>query len=360
VSVAKDPAFAFDVVTKNYLDLGFAPLVSPILTGFPTAPTAAPGQNTNIIASTAFVTAAIAASGGGGGIPEAPTDGNLYSRRGSTASWVVNGSAGTASGTTFAPHGSIAATNVQAAIQEVRDESISKYGGTITGDLMVEGGAIYAEEMWLTGNFDIEGNRLGVVSSSDAYLSLGKSTGTHEAAIISVADGNNRWKVILGDTAPETGFGAGSNFKIERYGDGGALSDTPLSIDRATGLVSVAYDPGNPLNVATKGYVDKGTRAINSVGASAYTLVLADAGKLIYISYSGAGITIPTNASVAFPVGTQIDFWQAGAAATTFTAAGGVTIASDAGKLKTGGQYTGASMVQITANYWILMGSIAA
>ena len=39
-----------------------------------------------------------------------------------------------------------------------------------------------------------------------------------------------------------------------------------------------------------------------------YTLVLADRGKLVTCSNTGAiTVTIPTNASVAFPVGSQVD-----------------------------------------------------
>jgi len=42
-----------------------------------------------------------------------------------------------------------------------------------------------------------------------------------------------------------------------------------------------------------------------------YTLVLADAGKVLYVNgssgYPGNGITVPDNASVAFPLGTKID-----------------------------------------------------
>jgi hypothetical protein len=46
---------------------GAAPLASPALTGTPTAPTATAGTNTTQIATTAFVTAAVSASGGGSG-----------------------------------------------------------------------------------------------------------------------------------------------------------------------------------------------------------------------------------------------------------------------------------------------------
>ena len=56
-------------VTATHSDLNsipnLAPKASPTLTGTPVAPTATSGDNTTQIATTAFVTAAIAAAGGG-------------------------------------------------------------------------------------------------------------------------------------------------------------------------------------------------------------------------------------------------------------------------------------------------------
>lgn len=54
-----------------------------------------------------------------------------------------------------------------------------------------------------------------------------------------------------------------------------------------------------------------------------YTLVLADAGKHIYSANTGAQtITIPTNASIAFPIGTLITIVNQGTTAITLSAAG--------------------------------------
>jgi hypothetical protein len=50
-----------------------APLASPTFTGDPKAPTPSPGDNDTSIATTAFVTAAVAAAGGGTWIEEVPT-----------------------------------------------------------------------------------------------------------------------------------------------------------------------------------------------------------------------------------------------------------------------------------------------
>jgi hypothetical protein len=63
--------------------LGGAPLASPIFTGNPTAPTPTPGDNDTSLATTAFVTTALA--GISTGIADAPNDGTLYARK--SAAW---------------------------------------------------------------------------------------------------------------------------------------------------------------------------------------------------------------------------------------------------------------------------------
>ena len=65
-------------------------------------------------------------------IPEAPTDGGIYGRKGSNATWtlVTAVNSGTLPNT---PAGGISATNVQAAINELDTEKLSKTGGTMTG-----------------------------------------------------------------------------------------------------------------------------------------------------------------------------------------------------------------------------------
>ena len=60
------------------------------------------------------------------------------------------------------------------------------------------------------------------------------------------------------------------------------------------------------------------TRNINAQTGTSYTLVLSDEGKLVTLtSATAVTLTIPTNASVAFPIGTQIDLSQDGAGAVT-------------------------------------------
>lgn len=80
--------------------------------------------------------------------------------------------------------------------------------------------------------------------------------------------------------------------------------------------------------------------------ATNYTLVLGDAGQIVYMTTSTtANLTVPTNASVAFPVGTRIYCMGNGTGVTTMVAAGGVT-------LTTGTYSNGAILVKLATNTW--------
>lgn len=93
--------------------------------------------------------------------------------------------------------------------------------------------------------------------------------------------------------------------------------------------------------------------------ATSYTLVLGDAYELIEMEVSTANtLTIPTNASVPFPLGTQILVSQLGTGQTTITPAVGVTIRSSGGKTKTSAQYSMCTLIKRGTNEWYLSGDI--
>lgn len=92
-----------------------------------------------------------------------------------------------------------------------------------------------------------------------------------------------------------------------------------------------------------------------------YVLVLADAGKDIEMNVAGANtVTVPLNATVAFPIGTVIGINQYGAGQTALVAAGGVTIRSDSGFLKIGSRYSGAVLKKVGTDEWYLQGNLVA
>jgi hypothetical protein len=105
------------------------------------------------------------------------------------------------------------------------------------------------------------------------------------------------------------------------------------------------------------------TVAINAQTAS-YTFTAADQNNvLVTISNASANtVTIPPNSSVAFPVGTVLNFAQTGAGQTTITQGSGVTITSTGATSsapKTRVQYSAASAIQTSANNWLVIGDIA-
>ena len=90
-----------------------------------------------------------------------------------------------------------------------------------------------------------------------------------------------------------------------------------------------------------------------------YTAVLTDSGKVVTINNASANnFTIPTNASVAFPIGTQILVAQLGAGQTTITGAGVTFRFTPGQKLRT--TFSSATCIKIDTDEWLLVGDLAA
>ncbi len=125
---------------------------------------------------------------------------------------------------------------------------------------------------------------------------------------------------------------------------------TGLTGGGTSGSVSLAFD------------YSVGNQSVeNAQTGTTYTLVLTDAGKMVTLTNASAiTLTVPTNASVAFPVNTRIDLLQYGAGQVTVAAAGGVTIASKASALKLSAQYAGATLWKKATDTWVLVGDISA
>ena len=94
---------------------------------------------------------------------------------------------------------------------------------------------------------------------------------------------------------------------------------------------------------------------------AAYTLVLTDAGKFVTVdSTSAETVTIPTNASVAFPVGTNVAVVALGTGKVDIQGDVGVTVNSTAGNAPAiSAQYAGAQCYKVATDEWLVIGSIA-
>ena len=104
-----------------------------------------------------------------------------------------------------------------------------------------------------------------------------------------------------------------------------------------------------------------GRRAIVEINDTDRTLSLDEAGDFIIVTNNGAPttITIPTNESVEFTTGTEIDFIQKTAQVLTIQAASGVTLNGvDSGSTSITAQWGGATIKKIDTNEWIIVGKI--
>jgi hypothetical protein len=92
---------------------------------------------------------------------------------------------------------------------------------------------------------------------------------------------------------------------------------------------------------------------------STYTLALADQGKHVFATSAAFTITIPTNASVAFPVGTEITIFV-GDAVKTLAPAGGVTLILG-GTALTGNRTLAinsvATCIKLQTDTWVVSGA---
>lgn len=132
----------------------------------------------------------------------------------------------------------------------------------------------------------------------------------------------------------------------------------------ATYPLSEAYVDGDVLTAANVNSITEGVNDIafgvfNAQTGTTYTLALTDVAKVVSLTNGSAiTLTIPTNATVAFPLGTQILLYQGGAGQVTIGGAG-VTIRSQGSKLKINGQYGVAGLLKVATDEWVLFGNTA-
>ncbi|MCZ4222515.1 hypothetical protein [Pedobacter rhodius] len=130
------------------------------------------------------------------------------------------------------------------------------------------------------------------------------------------------------------------------------LTGTPTAPTAASGT--------NTTQLATTAYVQTALSTVNiNTQTANYTLVLADAGKFVQQNVSSANnVTVPANASVAFPVGTQILLRQMGSGQVTVVAASGVTLQSADNALKSRVQFAPITLIKVATNTWAVMGDL--
>lgn len=129
--------------------------------------------------------------------------------------------------------------------------------------------------------------------------------------------------------------------------------------------ISAAYTDGQVLSASNVNGISTAINELvatqfNAQTGTSYTLVLTDAGKLVTLTNASAiSLLVPTNASVALAVGTQILLYQGGAGQVTVSAVtpATTTIRAQGSKTKISGQYAIAGLVKVATDEWVFFGN---
>ena len=195
----------------------------------------------------------------------------------------------------------------------------------------------------------------GIASQTGKALKVNDSTGTQKFAVS--VDGT----LTFQDGSTQTIAAAGGVTSVSGGNGITATGSTSVSVAIDTTITADLTSTQALTNkTLTSAKINLG---INAQTGTTYTAVLADNGKLVTQSNAAAiATTIPLNASVAYPVGTQLTFSQIGAGQVTVSGSAGVTIVSTgatAATPKTRVQYSTMTLIQTSADNWLAVGDIA-
>ena len=221
-------------------------------------------------------------------------------------------------------------------------------------------------------NLKVQGNASGAGTTT---LQSG-NTASNVTFSLPIADGTNGQAMITDGTGVLSFSSVGTDasnitsgtLAVARGGTGVTTSTGTTNVVLSNSPTLVTPVLGTPSSGTLSSCTVDGTDAVgfrnvpvNSQSA-AYTLVLADSGKVILHPSSDANartFTIPANSSVAYPIGTAITFINMTSQVVT------IAITSDTMNLSAAGttgsrslaQYGSATAIKITSTNWLISGS---
>jgi len=252
-----------------------------------------------------------------------------------------------------------------------------------TGTVTSVGGTGTVNGITLTGTVTTSGNlTLGGTLGNITNSQLSNST------ISGIALGQNLATLTIGTGLSGTSYNGSSAVTIANTGVTSLTAGSGISVSASTGSVTISNtgptltsfsastssNSGNgslTYNNATGAFTYTPAATINSysigyleipqvVLTTSTTLALSDSGKHYYSTLSSTStITIPTNATVGFNVGTAINIVNQGTASITISAASGVLLYL-AGDSTAGNRalasYGVATLTKVATNTWFLTG----
>jgi len=193
-------------------------------------------------------------------------------------------------------------------------------------------------------------------TSTNPTLAAGEWGFETDTGKVKIGNGSTSWNSLAYQGAGDIeGVTAGTGLS-----GGGTSGTVTVSIDTA-----VTADLTTAQTLTNKTLTDPKINLAFDAETASYTAVLANNGQVVTMNNASANtFSIPTNASVAFPIGTQINVLQIGAGQTTIQAvtSGTTSILSTgataaAPKLRV--RYSAATCLKAGTDLWYVFGDIA-
>ena len=206
--------------------------------------------------------------------------------------------------------------------------------------------------------FDAKGDLLaGTGADTVGKLTVG-TNGQYLQADSSTATGLT-WSTVSGYSAPTLGSTSIASGATVSNVNGLTINSTTIPTSKTL------VDTDSSQTLTNKTLTDAKINLAFDAETASYTAVLANNSQVVTMNNASANtFSIPTNASVAFPIGTQINVLQIGAGQTTIQAvtSGTTTIqstgaAAAAPKLRV--RYSAATCVKAGTDLWYVFGDIA-
>lgn len=282
-------------------------------------------------------------------------------------------------------------TSVAAAYLSLSGTSLIADGTDANIDINITAkgtGQVIIDDLQLTADLAVQYGGTGVSTLTQYGVLVGNAA--TDIQVLAVGATN---QVLLGNTGANPSWGAvdlttdiTGTLPVGNGGTGAAtFTDHGILIGSAAGAItalaeatngqipigSVGADP--TLATITEGVgiditnaagsitiASTGTTLNNQTGTT-YTLQLSDSGKMVSCTNAAAiTVTIPTNAAVAFPIGTIISFFQGGAGQITLSGAVPPTLKSADNAYTTVKLYSGCCIIKLESDVWGVFGDVEA
>lgn len=214
---------------------------------------------------------------------------------------------------------------------------------TVTGNLTVSGTttSINTETITLDDNIIVLNNNETGSPSQNAGIEIERGTSTN--VLVRWNETNDKWEI----TNDGSTYG-----NIVTTSDTGTITSTMI----LDGTISNA-------DISSTAGIDRGkiSDATIDTKTANYTLTLTDKNKVIEMNVGSSNfVYVPTNASVAFPVGTQIQIVQYGSGKTKVEAVtpGTTSIRATPGVFLRA-QYASATLIKRGTDEWYLLGDLS-